>query len=132
VNEDLVIELVMRQRSHSPKMGGRKLYFLVEADMHRFAPWIGRDKFFDLLRKRSLLVIRRRKYVVTTQSMGSVHQYGDHFNGKQWDCPHQAWVNDITYIRIEDKFMYLFLCTDAFSRKIIGYQLASHSKPGGR
>lgn len=105
-------------------MGGRKLYFLVEADMHRFAPWIGRDKFFDLLRKRSLLVIRRRKHVVTTQSMGSVHQYGDHFNGKQWDCPHQAWVNDITYIRIEDKFMYLFLCTDAFSRKIIGYQLA--------
>jgi len=48
----------------------------------------------------------------------------DHYNGQTWTAPNQAWVSDITYIRTRQGFAYLFLTTDAYSRKIVGWELA--------
>lgn len=114
----------MSIRKSNPKMGVKKLYKLLLINIHRIDCNMGRDKFFKLLRSNDLLVKKTRKYVVTTQSFGYIYKYDDHYNKQVWTAPHQAWVNDITYIRLQNKFQYLFLTTDAFSRKIIGWQLA--------
>ena len=104
-------------------MGGKKLYHLLQADIHRIDASLGRDKFFDLLREWGLLVRRRRKYAKTTESR---HRFRVHRNKLQDFTafrPNQAWVCDITYVRTKEGFVYLFLITDAYSRKIVGWAL---------
>ncbi len=122
---DLVLDLVRDQRRVHPRMGGRKLYHLLGEDIARMGLKMGRDKFFKLLYSAGLLVNYKRKYVVTTQSFMRYSQFKDHFNGKVWTSAHQAWVSDITYIRVGDTFKYLFLITDAYSRKIVGWFLGN-------
>lgn len=106
-------------------MGGKKLYRLLEADIHRIDASMGRDKFFDLLRQWGYLVKRRRKYAVTTQSSHRFRMYKNKFQDFEPVGPHQAWVCDITYVRIKNGFVYLFLITDAYSRKIIGWDMSN-------
>lgn len=104
-------------------MGGKKLYHLLEADIHDIDACMGRDKFFDLLRQRGLLVQRRRKYAVTTQSQHWFRVYKNKLLDFSPSRPHQVWVSDITYVRTRKGFVYLFLITDAYSRKIVGWEL---------
>ena len=68
IQEELIIGLVQQIRRNNKKMGGKKLYSLLQADIHSIDASMGRDKFFDLLRQWELLVQRRRRYAVTTQS----------------------------------------------------------------
>lgn len=68
IQHELIIELVQQIRRSNKRMGGKKLYRLLQGDIHRIDASMGRDKFFDLLRQWGLLVERRRKYAVTTQS----------------------------------------------------------------
>jgi len=124
VQQELIIKLVQRIRGSHKKMGGKKLYRLLEADIHGLNATMGRDKFFDLLRQWGLLVKRNRKYAVTTQSFHRFKVYENKFKDFVPQSPHQAWVCDITYVRIRKGFVYLFLITDAYSRKIIGWELS--------
>ena len=121
----MIIDLVQQIRWTHKKMGGKKLYKLLEKDIHRIDAGMGRDKFFDLLRKWKFLVVRYRKYAVTTQSYHRFRVYKNQLTGFTPVQPHQAWVCDITYIRIKKGFVYLFLITDAFSRKIVGWELSN-------
>lgn len=104
-------------------MGVKKLYSLLATQIHLIDVNMGRDKFFDLLRNTDLLVKSSKKYVITTQSFGYINKYKDFYNKQIWTAAHQCWVCDLTYIRLESKFQYLFLLTDAFSRKIVGWCL---------
>ena len=124
VGKGMILTMVHGIRRYNPRMGGKKLYSLLKDDIHKINEGMGRDKFFDLLRERNLLVRRSRKYVSTTLSLNRFYKYGDLFNGKTWRRPHQAWVCDITYLRVGDAFRYLFLITDAYSRKIVGWSFA--------
>lgn len=92
--------------------------------MHKIDPGLGRDKFFDILRKKKLLVKRRKKYVYTTDSFHRFRVYKNALKNKSLTRANQAWVSDITYLRVEGGFAYLFLITDAYSRKIIGWSLS--------
>jgi transposase InsO family protein len=125
VEEELIIQLVQQVRGTHGKMGGKKLYHLLQADIRGMDTSLGRDKFFDLLRQRDLLVKRQRKYAVTTQSFHRFKVYQNKIKDLQPKRPHQVWVCDITYIRIDKGFVYLFLITDAYSRKIVGWQLTN-------
>jgi len=125
MEEELVLDLIQQIRWKHRHMGGKKLYKLLEEDIHRINANIGRDKFFDLLRKWKLLVIRRRKYAITTQSYHRFKVYKNELAGFKTCHAHQAWVCDITYMRIKSGFVYLFLITDAFSRKIVGWTLSN-------
>lgn len=124
IQHELIIELVQQIRRNNKRMGGKKLYRLLQADIHRIDASMGRDKFFDLLRQWDLLVQRHRKYAVTTQSHHRFRIYKNKLKGFIPVSPHQAWVCDITYVRIKKGFVYLFLITDAYSRKIIGWELS--------
>ena len=92
-------------------------------DLKKCKRGLGRDKFFDLLRENGLLVKRKRRYMVTTNSNHPFKKYGNELIKAKIDKPHQAWVSDITYLRTRDKFVYLSLVTDAYSRKIVGWSL---------
>lgn len=122
--EDIVIQLVQEIRRYQPKLGGKKLYKLLKEDLDKLPGTIGRDKFFDILRKRGLLVKRRKKYVTTTDSYHHFHKYKNKFKDKVLTGPNQAYVSDITYLRTRKGFVYLFLQTDAYSRKITGWDLS--------
>lgn len=124
LNEDLVVSLVNEIRRYQPRIGGKKLYHLLQNDLHKIDPGIGRDKFFDILRKKKLLVKRRKKYVYTTDSFHRFRVYKNALKNKLLTAPNQAWVSDITYLRVKGGFKYLFLITDAYSRKIIGWSLS--------
>lgn len=125
VQEELILELVQQIRRSNKRMGGKKLYSLLQADIHRIDASMGRDKFFDLLRMWGLLIRRHRKYAVTTQSRHRFRVYKNKLQDFTPTGPHQAWVCDITYVRIKKGFVYLFLLTDAYSRKIIGWELSN-------
>lgn len=101
------------------------MYRLLEHEIHRIDPSMGRDKFFDLLRHYGLLVKRKKKYAVTTNSVHRFRVYTNLLQEFKPTKPSQAWVCDITYLRVEKGFVYLFLITDAYSRKIVGWEVNS-------
>lgn len=124
LQEDVVIKLVQGIRRYQPRIGGKKLYKLLKDDLDKLEGSIGRDKFFDILRKRGLLVKRRRKYVTTTDSYHRFHKYKNKLKGKLLTGPNQAYASDITYLRSGEGFVYLFLQTDVYSRMITGWDLS--------
>lgn len=111
-------------RHLQPKIGGKKLYKLLRFDLDKLEGTMGRDKFFDILRKHGLLVKRRRKYIRTTDSYHHFRKYKNRFKEQLLTGPDQAYVSDITYLRTGEGFVYLFLQTDAWSRKITGWCLS--------
>jgi putative transposase len=118
-----VIELVLEERSRSDVRGVKKIYDKRKADIHRINPGLGRDKLFVLVAKHGLLCKRKRRYAVTTQSKHRFNTFSNQMKGYTPTRPHQAWVGDITYLRTREGFVYLFLLTDAYSRKIVGWNL---------
>lgn len=120
----MVIKLVQEIRCYQPRIGGKKLYKLLQDDLNKLEGSIGRDKFFDILRKRGLLVKRRRKYVTTTDSYHRFHKYKNKLKEKLLTGPNQAYASDITYLRSGEGFVYLFLQTDVYSRMITGWDLS--------
>lgn len=124
--ERLIVELVKSIRHYLPRLGGKKLRVKIEQELatHGFeAP--GRDKLFGILRRHGLLLERRKSRNPCTTYSG--HNYAVQPNLMRnliLTKPLQAFVSDVTYLRVGDGFAYLFLTTDAFSRKIVGFYLA--------
>ncbi len=107
-----------------PRIGGKKLHFLIKDSLQGQALKIGRDRFFRWLKDHDLLVRHKRSYVVTTQSK---HRFWIYKNLTEDVTPSRAnelWVSDITYLRTLQGFCYLALITDAYSRKIVGYDIS--------
>jgi putative transposase len=107
-----------------PRIGTRKLHFLLAETLQKHDINIGRDKLFDLLEEYGLLIRRRRrKRVNTTDANHPFRKYPNLIKDLPVLHPNQLWVSDITYISLTDRFCYLSLVTDAYSRKIVGYCL---------
>ena len=85
---------------------------------------LGRDRLFRTLRERRLLVVPKKRYQRTTYSNHSYAVAPNRVKGLSIERPQQVVVSDITYITLAKGFAYLFLVTDAFSRKILGYHLS--------
>lgn len=125
LEEEIILKLVQEQKRLLPNSGGRKMYFLIKEDLLKMNIKCGRDKLFELLRKYDLLVRPKKNKSKTTNSK---HHYRIHKNLIKdliISRIHQVWVTDITYLRTFNGFVYLALVTDAFSRKIIGWELSS-------
>jgi len=107
-------------------MGGRKMHFMIREEMDRFNIKMGRDAFFDLLSSEHLLVQQKRRRHITTNSKHWYKKYPNLIREITPDRPNQIWVSDITYIKTNQEFLYLFLISDAYSKKILGYRLAKN------
>lgn len=97
---------------------------LIRPDLTKMNIEIGRDKMFNLLRINDLLVHRKKRTAITTNSNHPFKKYGNLIKGIKVNRVYQVLVADITYIRTLDGFLYLALLTDAFSRKIVGWDLS--------
>jgi putative transposase len=123
VDEGLVEKLVEAERAVQPRLGGRKLYFILNSELEAAGVSIGRDRFFNVLRTNDLLLPPLPKSPRTTNSRHSLPVYRNIIKDIEVTGPNQVWVSDITYIRTADNFLYLSLITDKYSRKIVGYHL---------
>jgi transposase InsO family protein len=107
-----------------PRLGTRKLYFLLRSDIDALGIKIGRDALFEYLRSEHLLIKPKKNYTKTTDSKHWLRKYPNLMLGVKAQRPEQYFVSDITYIKSREKTHYLSLVTDAYSRKIMGFKLS--------
>ena len=119
-----VKELVQQIRRRMPQIGTRKLYYLLKDDFKQAGIKIGRDALFDYLRTENMLIKRKRRYVQTTYSKHWLRKYPNLIKELDVNRAEEVFVSDITYVKSRQKTHYLSLVTDAYSRKIMGYQLS--------
>jgi len=127
----LILEKVRKIRVDLPKLGAIKLRVMAEKHLQDHHLTIGRDAFFQLMRENGLLIKRRRSYMTTTNSNHLFKKFPDLVNQGEALMPEEIWVSDITYIRMKSGFLYLALVTDAYSRKIVGYNLSRNLRADG-
>ena len=123
----VVVQWVRERRRRQPRLGTRKLHHVLSEPLAQAGIKLGRDALFDVLRNAGMLVPPRRAYHKTTDSH---HRFRRHPNllkeGERQvraTASEQVWVADITYLPTQDKFVYLSLITDAYSRKIVGWHV---------
>lgn len=117
--------LVLKMRQEMPRIGTRKLYYLLKAEFEAIGIKIGRDALFDYLRSESMLVRPKKNYTKTTHSKHWLRKHPNLMKNIVATRPEQYFVSDITYIKSRERTHYLSLVTDAFSRKIMGYHLSN-------
>jgi len=124
ISEDLVLKEVLKIRKDHRRMGTRKLYEKLKTFTAEHNIKIGRDALFSLLSSNNLLVRKRKKRITTTQSFHWLRKYPNLIKGFAPIAPNRLWVSDITYWKINGSHVYISFITDAFSHKIVGYNLA--------
>jgi putative transposase len=113
---------VLELRRQMPRLGTRKLYYLLKEKKIK----VGRDRLFDWLRDQGLLIYKKRRYTITTNSKHWMRKYPNVVKGLSLIRPEQVWVSDITYLDTEDGNGYLHLVTDAYSKQIMGYEMCDN------
>lgn len=118
-----VKQLVERERKQLPRLGTRKILYLIQADLAQLKLNCGRDKLFRLMKHWELQIKPRRRHVRTTMSNHWLRKWPNIIKGKIAAYPDEHWVSDITYIKTEEGNSYLNMITDAYSRKIVGFAI---------
>jgi putative transposase len=85
---------------------------------------VNRKRVQRLMREDNLLCVVKRKFVVTTDSAHGLKVYPNLAGSMILTGVDQLWVADITYIRLEEEFVYLAVILDAYSRRVIGWHLS--------
>lgn len=95
----------------------------ITAELRRRGWKVNPKRVYRLLREDNLLCVRKRKFLVTTDSRHGRPVYPNLAGQMEPTGVNQLWVADITYIRLEMEFVYLAVVIDAFSRRVIGWAL---------
>ena len=123
LKEEIIIQMILEIRRKLPRVGTRKLLHMLQPQLVEHRLHAGRDYLFELLSIHKLLIRARKRKAITTNSRHWMHKYSNLIKDLKIHRPDQLWVSDITYIRLAHGFVYLSLVTDAYSRKIVGYNL---------
>ncbi|MEN6533731.1 MAG: IS3 family transposase [Bryobacteraceae bacterium] len=95
----------------------------ITAELKRQGGEVNHKRVGRILREDNLLCLRKRKFVVTTDSEHDFRIYPNLTRRFVPTAVNQLWVADITYIRLEEEFVYLAVILDAYSRRVIGWAL---------
>jgi putative transposase len=95
----------------------------ITAELKRRGWEVNHKKVGRIMREDNLLCLRRRKFVVTTDSSHNFRVYPNLAKAMELTGIDQLWRADITYIRLETEFVYLAVVLDAYSRRVIGWAL---------
>jgi len=95
----------------------------ITAELRRRGWKVNPKRVYRILREDNLLCIRKRKFVVTSNSNHGRKIYPNLARRMILTGTDQLWVADITYIRLREEFVFLALVLDAFSRRVIGWAL---------
>ena len=132
VDGELVAGLVQRERRLQPRLGTRKLYHLLKTELKQAGVRIGRDRMFEELRKRRLLLEPVAvQYPRTTQSYHNLPVFRNLVKDLEVKAPNEVWVSDLTYLRTVEGYLYLALITDKYSRKIVGWNVGDNLEAVG-
>lgn len=85
---------------------------------------VNHKRVLRVMREESLLCHLKRRFVPTTESGHEWRTYPNLVKGTTFDAPDQAWVADLTYIRLPTAFIYLAAILDAYSRRCVGWALS--------
>ncbi len=95
----------------------------ITAELRRRGWRVNPKRVYRLMREDNLLCVRRRKFVVTTDSNHGRRVYPNLARNVVLTATDQLWRADITYIRLRDEFVFLAVILDAYSRRVIGWAL---------
>jgi len=95
----------------------------ITAELRRRGWKVNAKKVYRLMREDNLLCLRRRQFVVTTDSRHGRRVYPNLAGEMELTGLNQLWVADITYIRLAWEFIYLAVILDAYSRRVVGWEL---------
>ncbi|MGH9446299.1 MAG: IS3 family transposase [Terriglobia bacterium] len=98
----------------------------ITAELRRCGWRVNAKRVYRLLREDNLLCVRKRKFVVTTDSNHGLKVYPNLARDMVLTGVNQLWRADITYIRLREEFVFLAVMLDAFSRRVIGWALDRH------
>lgn len=98
-------------------------YRRVQEELRRQGLVVNHKCVLRVLREDNLLSLRRRKFVLTTESRHGFVRYPNLARGMVLTAINQLWVADITYIRVREQFVYLAVVLDAHSRRAVGWEL---------
>lgn len=124
LQEEQIVGLIRKQREIWKRGSGRNLHQSLQKEFKHRGIKIGRDRFFDVLRNNHLLIKSKRCRTKTTSSYHHFNKYKNLL--AKAGAPSKSgkvWVADITYLWLkpQDKFCYLSVITDLYSRKIVGH-----------
>ncbi len=116
--------MVQDLRIKLPMLGGKKLYRMLKPDLKKMGMKLGRDNFFNILRKQGLLIYKKKRFTKTTNSFHGFRIYDNLIKDFTPVRSDEVYVSDITYIDSLEGFSYLALVTDLYSRKIVGFDIS--------
>lgn len=122
--ESKFIEKATRVRKDHPTLGCRKLAIKLRQ------PGMGRDKLERLLLKSGMRVSYPPNYTKTTHSVRN-SIFSNLIKGMKLDAINQVVQTDITYLWVKNRFYYIVLIIDVYSRKIVGYQASDNMRAEG-
>jgi len=112
-------DAIQRIALEFPSYGWRRM----TAELQRKGWAVNHKRVYRWMREDNLLCLRKRKFVVTSDSDHDLPVYPNLARALVLTGLNQLWVADITYIRLELEFVYLAVILDAFSRRVIGWAL---------
>lgn len=110
--------IVYQIREDHPTMGIRDIYYKVKPK------GLGRDAFEEICREEGLMIERPLNLRRTTNSNGVI-RFDDMTTGLQVNRINQLWQSDITYYELGNRFYYITLIQDSFSKMIVGHSISS-------
>lgn len=131
VESEVIINYVNEYRLEMPKLGTRKLHYLLQKHLIKSEIKCGRDKLFSVLGKAGLLQRPRRANRCYTRSMPLSRNFPNLIKDVAIDMPEQVWVSDTTGLPVRDGLGYLTLTTDSYSKRIMGYNAQRTKKSSG-
>lgn len=126
IDKERILLYIKEIRDNLPGCGVRKIHEMLRR--YHQPCHIGRDRLFDLLREEGMLIRKRKRKKRTTYSDHHMRVYPNAVTDVIPVRPNEIWVSDITYLQYLDKDYYLFLVTDAYSHKIVGWTLSDNMK----
>src|SRR5271157_132355 len=95
----------------------------ITEELRRQGWTVNPKRVYRLMREDNLLCVRRRKFLVTTDSNHGRRIYPNRARDLVLSGVNQLWIADLTYIRLREEFVFLAAILDAFSRRVIGWAL---------
>jgi len=123
IKEGIVLDFVRLIREKIPRIGGRKLHYMLSEELTCHDIKLGRDALFTLLNVHDMLIRPRRKYARTTNSRHHFRKYKSLISSFNAQYVNELWFSDITYIKVQGKWNYVIFIIDAYSHKVIGYNI---------
>lgn len=124
-NEELVVAIKKSHKESRKTYGGPR----IARDLSEAGFKVGRNRVARLMRKEGITAHLGRKFRKTTDSAHSF-PIAENLLDRNFevDAPDKVWATDISYVRTWEGWMYLAVVIDLFSRRVVGWSMATHMR----